>query len=201
MRCSFPEERWYDLGLRLRVDKTKLDTIEACYRHSSRCLTECLSVWLQGTDYVVNRGGATVDLLSDALRSMNEIAVADKLDQEKSEPVYISVSTACILFISIGCSTLAISIFDDHHPLLSESLSDPLDVAVMLNKEDVITYLALTSIKSVGPSVPKQREVLLAAVRAAIHSNFIFLQTFASVLCKFTDNVQLGEAILTDYGE
>ena len=71
----------------------------------------------------------------------------------------------------------------------------------MLNKEDVITYLALNSIKSAGPSVSKQREVLLAAVRAAIYNNFIFLQTFASVLCKFTDNVQLGEAILTDYGE
>ena len=93
MRCGFPEERWYDLGLRLRVDKSKLDTIETCYHHSSRCLTESLSLWL-------HEGGATLDLLSDALRSMNENAVADKLDQESE----------LLLYINVNCMYIGVSI-------------------------------------------------------------------------------------------
>ena len=99
LRCGFPEGKWYDLGLRLRLDKRKLDIIEECYHNSSRCLTECLFAWLQGTDYVVSRGGATLDLLSDALRSMNKNAVADKLDQEKSELVYINVNCMYIVYL------------------------------------------------------------------------------------------------------
>ena len=82
-RCRFPEKRWIDLGLRLGLHKNTLDAIER--NHSgdvSRCLTECLSQWLRGADNVNSRGGATWDSLSTALRSMNEIAVADKLDQE-----------------------------------------------------------------------------------------------------------------------
>ena len=56
-------------------------------------------MWLQGTDYVVSRGGATVDLLSDALRSMNEIDVADKLDQESELVLYISVNCMYIVYL------------------------------------------------------------------------------------------------------
>ena len=48
----------------------------------SKCLKECLSQWLRRADNVDSRGGATWDSLSTALRSMNEVAVADKLDKE-----------------------------------------------------------------------------------------------------------------------
>ena len=81
-RCGFPETRWQDLGLRLGLHKNTLDTIER--NHSgdvSRCLIECLSQWLRRAHNVDSKGGAW-DSLSDALRSMNEITVADKLDQE-----------------------------------------------------------------------------------------------------------------------
>ena len=100
-RCGFPETRWQDLGLRLGLHKNTLDAIEKNHPGDvSRCLTECLSQWLRRTDNVDSRGGAAWDSLLDALRSMNEIAVADKLDQEselKSTPciivniVYISI--------------------------------------------------------------------------------------------------------------
>ena len=49
----------------------------------SRCLTECLSQWLRRADNVKSSGGATYDSLSDALRSMDEIATADKLDESE----------------------------------------------------------------------------------------------------------------------
>ena len=97
--------------------------------------------------------------------------------------------------------TLAINIFDNHYPDLSQSLSDPISVAWLLNKEQVITKEKVVSVESAGPSVLLQREALLAAVREAVQSKHRSLQTFASVLCKFADNVQLGEAILENYRE
>ena len=95
----------------------------------------------------------------------------------------------------------AISIFNTHHPLLSQSLCDPVNVTIMLHRESVITQQVLTSVESASPSIPKQREVLLDAIREVIRFNYNALKTFASVLCKFTHNAPLGTAIQRDYGK
>ena len=90
-RCGFPQTRWHELGLTLGLHKNTLDTIERNHPGDvSRCLTECISQWLSRADNVNNKGGATFDSLSDALKSMNENAAADKLDQE-SKLIYISI--------------------------------------------------------------------------------------------------------------
>ena len=102
---------------------------------------------------------------------------------------------------SIERKAKAIDIFNTYRPLLSLSLSDPVSVAIMLQREGVITGQVLASVESASPSVPNQREVLLAAIIAAIQSKYSLLQTFASVLCKFTGNVRLGTFIQRDYGE
>ena len=82
-RFGFPQTRWHELGLRLGLHKNTLDAIEMNHPGDvSRCLTECLSQWLSRVDSVDKRGGATLDSLSEALRSINEITVADKLDKE-----------------------------------------------------------------------------------------------------------------------
>uniref|UniRef100_A0A1X7SQV1 CARD domain-containing protein n=1 Tax=Amphimedon queenslandica TaxID=400682 RepID=A0A1X7SQV1_AMPQE len=94
---------------------------------------------------------------------------------------------------------VAIDIFKTHHSLLSQSLSDPVSVATMLQREGVITGKVLASVKSARSSVPNQREVLLAAIREVIQNKYSLLQTFASVLCKFTGNAKLGTAIQRDY--
>ena len=81
-RCGFPETKWDDLGLRLGLLKNTLEAIERMNRGDvSRCLTECLSWWLRRADNVDSRRGATWDSLSTALRSMNEVAVADELSE------------------------------------------------------------------------------------------------------------------------
>ena len=81
--CGFPIKKWHDLGLRLGLKKNTLDEIEANHPGDvSRCLTECISKWLRRADNVDRRGGATWDSLSYALKSINEIAVADKLDKK-----------------------------------------------------------------------------------------------------------------------
>ena len=82
-RCGFPQTRWHELGLTLGLHKNTLDSIERNHPGDvSRCLTECFSQWLSRADNVDGKGGAAFDSLSDALKSMNENAAADKLDQE-----------------------------------------------------------------------------------------------------------------------
>uniref|UniRef100_A0A1X7TCQ3 Death domain-containing protein n=1 Tax=Amphimedon queenslandica TaxID=400682 RepID=A0A1X7TCQ3_AMPQE len=98
-----------------------------------------------------------------------------------------------------ACLVLALDIFNTHRPFLSQSLSDPVSVAIMLQREGVITGQVLASVESASPSVPNQREVLLAAIIVAIESKYSLLQTFASVLCKFTGNVKVGTVIQRDY--
>ncbi|XP_019858706.1 PREDICTED: uncharacterized protein LOC109586929 [Amphimedon queenslandica] len=71
----------------------------------------------------------------------------------------------------------------------------------MLQREGVITGQVLASVASASPSVPNQREVLLAAIIVAIESKYSLLQTFASVVCKFTGNVELGTVIQRDYDQ
>ena len=81
-RCGFPEAKWDDLGLRLGLLQTTLEAIERNnHGDVSRCLTRCLSQWLRRADNVDSRGGATWDSLSTALRSINEVAVADELSE------------------------------------------------------------------------------------------------------------------------
>ena len=81
-RFGFPEAKWDDLGLRLGLLQPTLEAIERnSHGDVSRCLTRCLSQWLRRADNVDNRGGATWDSLSTALRSMNEVAVADELSE------------------------------------------------------------------------------------------------------------------------
>ena len=105
-RCGFPQTRWYELGLRLGLHKDTLDAMEVTLRGDvSRCLTECLSQWLSRADNVDSRGGATFDSLSDALKSMNENAAADKLDQEsKLISLIVLVLTVCVCILNLGSS-------------------------------------------------------------------------------------------------
>ena len=96
---------------------------------------------------------------------------------------------------------LSVAIFHNHHRDLSQYLSDPVSVARLLHREGVITRQVLDSVESASPSIPAQRVALLAAVREAVRTKYTHLQTFASVLCKFTGNAQLGAAIQRDYGK
>ena len=78
----FPLKRWYELGKKLGLSKNTLDVIENNPRYdTSRSLTECLDNWLRRVDVVDSKGGATIDSLINALESMGENAVADKLSQ------------------------------------------------------------------------------------------------------------------------
>ena len=78
--CGFSKTNWHELGLRLGLLKRTLDEIQMAYPNDvSRWLTECLDKWLRRADNVDSKGGATWNSLSDALKSINEVAVANKL--------------------------------------------------------------------------------------------------------------------------
>uniref|UniRef100_A0A1X7T2H7 Death domain-containing protein n=1 Tax=Amphimedon queenslandica TaxID=400682 RepID=A0A1X7T2H7_AMPQE len=97
-RCGFPQTRWHELGLRLGLHKDTLGAIKRDNDRTNDCLIECLSKWLRRVDNVDSKGGATFDSLSDALKSMNENAASDKLDQEsKLISLIVLVLTLCVL--------------------------------------------------------------------------------------------------------
>uniref|UniRef100_A0A1X7V1F3 Death domain-containing protein n=1 Tax=Amphimedon queenslandica TaxID=400682 RepID=A0A1X7V1F3_AMPQE len=175
-RCGFPEVKWYQLGLRLRLRKDTLDVIEKNHPNDvSRCMTECLSQWLSRADDVDSRGGANLDSLSDALRSMNETAVAEKLNHH-----------------------VLINIFNNRHTVLSQSLCDSVSIAWLLYGERMLTQEAVSRVVSASPSIPNQREALLTAVKEAVQTDPNSLHTFANVLCRISTNVSLGQTILDD---
>ena len=101
-KCCFPETKWYKFGLRLGLKKNTLDAIETKHRGDVyRCMTECLSQWLSRADNVDSRGGANLDSLSDALRSMNETAVAEKLSEST---ITVCNYNHCIFYHRTSCS-------------------------------------------------------------------------------------------------
>ncbi|XP_019859741.1 PREDICTED: GRIP and coiled-coil domain-containing protein 2-like [Amphimedon queenslandica] len=81
-RCGFPQRRWKELGLTLGLLMDSLDAIAENYSKVEDRFIECIARWLRRADNVDSKGGATFDSLSDALKSMNENAAAENLDQE-----------------------------------------------------------------------------------------------------------------------
>uniref|UniRef100_A0A1X7TCC3 Death domain-containing protein n=1 Tax=Amphimedon queenslandica TaxID=400682 RepID=A0A1X7TCC3_AMPQE len=175
-KCSFQRTKWQELGLRLGLLKDTLEAIEMKHRGDVLiCLIECLSQWLRRADNVDSRGGANLDSLSDALGSMNETAVAEKLKHQ-----------------------VLINIFNNRHTVLSQSLCDSVSIAWSLYGERMLTQEAVSRVVSASPSIPNQREALLTAVKEAVQTDPNSLHTFANVLCTISTNVSLGQTILDD---
>ena len=79
----FLDTKWLNLGLHLGLLMNTLKTIEAqCEKDVSRCLLECLSLWLQRVDKVDERGGPNWDTLANALSKIGERFSADNARQK-----------------------------------------------------------------------------------------------------------------------
>uniref|UniRef100_A0A1X7UWC6 Death domain-containing protein n=1 Tax=Amphimedon queenslandica TaxID=400682 RepID=A0A1X7UWC6_AMPQE len=176
----FADAEWEHFGLKCGLHYNTLKRIESDTGSTKKRFRECVACWLRREDDVDKKGKPTLQRLADIVEVTGDKAAAEKIRIKFRE---------------------AIQIFNTHHPLLSQSLSDPVSVAIMLQREGVITGQVLDSVESASPSVPNQREILLAAIRKAIQSNYSSLQTFASVLCKSNGNVELGTFIQRDYNK
>jgi hypothetical protein len=74
---GFPDAKWSELGFNLKLTTFELRNIEEEYLNQSgisRCLLECLALWLQRTDT------PTWLMLANALTSMNMIVAANKVN-------------------------------------------------------------------------------------------------------------------------
>ena len=65
----------------------------------------------------------------------------------------------------------------------------------------MITREVVNGVESASPSIPKQREVLLAAIKGAIQTEPNHLQRFATALSRLPTNLSLAGAIQVDIGK
>ena len=73
-RSHFTNANWFDLGLKLKQPYPQLKNIEDSYgKNSSRCLTECLSLWL------MSASTRTWETLAIALEDMDQNATAQHI--------------------------------------------------------------------------------------------------------------------------
>ena len=84
-----------------------------------------------------------------------------------------------------------------YYGTLSQSLKYPISVTRLLHEEGVISESILDCMETCEQPVT----LLLNAVRKAVHNNYKNLKVFATVLQKSVDNIQLGDAIMKDYGK
>ena len=80
---NFLDTNWLDLGLQLGLVMDTLKSIEAQHeKNVSRCLLECLSLWLRRADKVDKIGGPNWDTLANALSKVGERFSADNARQK-----------------------------------------------------------------------------------------------------------------------
>ena len=94
----------------------------------------------------------------------------------------------------------ASDILRDNYSALSQSITEPVRMAELLNKE-VISDEVLSCVMSTRGSVSDSRAVLLKAVRDAVHSNYKHLELFVTVLRKFSETAYIGDTIFEKYSE
>ena len=74
---------YYNLGLYLGLYAPTLDRIMAITKGDVRsCLRECLVAWLKRVDNVYSKGDSSYDTLIQALREIEENAVADGIERD-----------------------------------------------------------------------------------------------------------------------
>ena len=78
---------WYLLGLYLQITPGRLDVIrQGCGLDCEQCLILCLLYWLNQQDGIAKKEGALkwkhYKALSEALKRIHEVAIAEKLEQQ-----------------------------------------------------------------------------------------------------------------------
>ena len=81
---NFFASKYRQFGLDLGLLAPTLDIIREKHRGDvPNCLLEVLTVWLQQSDKVQEKGGCTITSLVNALRKVGESAVANKIEEGK----------------------------------------------------------------------------------------------------------------------
>ena len=83
---------------------------------------------------------------------------------------------------------------------MSEDLADPVKVAKLLQRENLIPAEVVTSIVR-NPSLSKQMKALLTSVQDAVSTDYRNLLIFSTILENVTGNESLANDILIDYSK
>ena len=95
-RHGYSGTSYHDLGLYLGLSSRTLDVIAKNNSGDiSSCLRKCLTAWLQQADDVKSVGGPSYYSLIQALRKLEENAVADGIDRKSKDWLYYFVN--CML--------------------------------------------------------------------------------------------------------
>ncbi|XP_019852468.1 PREDICTED: uncharacterized protein LOC109582257 [Amphimedon queenslandica] len=97
-----------------------------------------------------------------------------------------------------GNENRASDILRNNYSSLSQSIIEPVRMARLLH-EEAISDEALSCIISTRDSVSVSRAVLLKAVRDAVHFNYKHLESFVTVLRKFSETAHIGDTIFEEY--
>ena len=94
----------------------------------------------------------------------------------------------------------ASDILRNNYSALSQSITEPVRMARLLN-EEVISDEVLYCVMSTRGSVSDSRAALLKAVRDAVRSNYKHLELFVTVLRKFSETAHIGDTIFEEYSK
>ena len=83
---------------------------------------------------------------------------------------------------------------------MSEDLADPVYVAKLLQRENLIPAEVVTSIVR-NPSPSEQMKALLTSIQDAVSTDHHKLLIFSTVLKRVTSNESLANDILNDYSK
>ena len=81
-RHHFTNGKWFDVGLILGITQPKLDTISRGGHDADDQLRKCLTLWLKQDYKVEEKGRPSWIALSNALRSVGEVSVAEGINKD-----------------------------------------------------------------------------------------------------------------------
>ena len=184
---NFNSNKWFNLGLSLRLPHSKLTEFEnATYANdASRCLRECLTLWLQST------GKPLPQLLANALEDIEE-ANAAKAISNICMCVFLSVSLLHCIFIVIDpASQILLKHFQHQNDL---TLDD--DIVTLLSTEGLMSKAVQQEMKRRGNLLVGEALRAICVTVAEEHSK---LKVLADILLKSVETTTCGKELIEDY--
>ena len=185
----FIDANWFDLGEELNLPYPQLKNIEDSYvNNPSRCLRECLSLWLTSAN---NR---TWESLASALERMNQKPAATLFRNTCKVNIH-TVHYTFISFILLDDDP-ASQIFQDYSDRISQvSLTD--SCIQSLYTEGLITEDTQRKIERCGGSLSDTLRELMIAV-SDDHSK---LRSLGNILMELEETKPLAQDIIKDCGK
>ena len=186
---NFNSNKWFDLGSSLRLSHSKLTEFEnATYANdASRCLRECLTLWLQST------GKPLPQLLANALEDMEEAKSAEAISNIRMFIFLICVShyyPASFFLVINPASQILLKHIHQNNLTLND------DIVMLLGTEGLMS-------KEVQQKMTRRGNLLvgeaLRAVCVTVAEDKRNLKLLADVLLKSVETTTLGKELMEDY--